>query len=165
MKLSNEEIREFRNDLAFRCTQVEDDCYAESIKIQQAWQDIADNVLNGIEYENTSNEGVFIVDGIENHIIQKYEHPNCGVYAVEIEDAQNRHWIVPPEDIEEEPEVTVDNIPVDVLQVYQQDGSGIIGYLVRFPDGRKSLTDHVDIKPMMEEDFEYEKFDWDSIPI
>ena len=34
MKLSNQVSREFRNDLAFRCTQVEHDCYAEAIKIQ-----------------------------------------------------------------------------------------------------------------------------------
>lgn len=120
-------------------------------------QDIEDNVADTIEYENT-----FIVDGIENRIIKEYRHPNCGIYAVEVEDAQNRHWIVPPEDIEE-PEFMVDGMPVDVLQIYQQDG--IVGYLIQFPDGRKLPVDCINTRPMIvEEDFRYETFDWDSIP-
>jgi len=49
-----------------------------------------------------------IVDGVNIRLIKTFEHPNCGIYAVEIEDAQNRHWIVLPEDIEE-PEFMVDD--------------------------------------------------------
>lgn len=83
-----------------------------------------------------------VIDGVNVRLIKTFEHPNCGVYAVEVEDAQNRHWIVPSEDIESE--FMVDNEPVDVLKVFQQDGYGIVGYLVQFPDGRKLLTEYID---------------------
>ena len=103
-----------------------------------------------------------IIDGINVRLVKTFEHPNYGIYVVEIEDAQNRHWIVLPEDIEE-PEFMVDGMPVDVLQIYQQDG--IVGYLVQFPDGRKLPVDRINTRPMIvEEDFRYETFDWDSIP-
>ncbi len=42
---------------------------------------------------------IFIVDGIENKIVKEYCHPNTGIYAVEIEDAQNRRAIISPDDI------------------------------------------------------------------
>ena len=106
-----------------------------------------------------------IIKSQDYKVIKEFCHSSCGTYAVEIEDMKERHWIVLPEDIEE-PEFRVDGIPVDVLEIYQENGTGIVGYLVQFPDGRKLPVEHIDSRPMQDEKVKYEckEFDWNSIP-
>jgi hypothetical protein len=43
-----------------------------------------------------------MADGNDVRIVRKMSgNPNVGVYAIEVEDAQGRRWILPPEDVEE----------------------------------------------------------------
>jgi hypothetical protein len=102
-------------------------------------QDLAINVLNTIEFENTE------IPENDCRVGKEFSHPNTGVYAVEVEDMKGHRWILSPDDIE--PEFMVENQPVDVLEVFQQT-DGIMSYLVEFPEGSKFLVDRVNVRPI-----------------
>ena len=110
-------------------------------------------------------QGLFYVDGRDTEIIEVLSHPNAGIYAYKIRDAQGRVCVVPSEDVlviyEEEvweeyvadifhadEEFIVDGKPVEIVNIYRDDTTGALGYLVQFPDGSKAVVDHVDVQPL-----------------
>ena len=57
--------------------------------------------LIGLEIESIEISEVndFIVDGKENKILNVFDHPNCGVTTIQVEDAQGSIHYLPSEDV------------------------------------------------------------------
>jgi len=49
--------------------------------------------------KDCQGQGLFCVDGRDTEIISELSHPNAGVYAYKIRDAQGRICVVPSEDV------------------------------------------------------------------
>lgn len=108
--------------------------------------------------ERICQEEVTVINGRENEIVETFSHPNAGVYAYKICDAQDRICIVPSEDVifdgedfydeDKDDDILVDGKPVDVLSVYRDDDSGLLGYFVEFQDGSTRVVEHVDTRPL-----------------